>query len=490
MSSRRDSSRSSTSRRNNNNNNNSNYQTISSVIPEHEPLLQRSLSDGTIQQQQQTTTTTNPSSPYPPLSSEHLQSIEDVAAALREKLPGRSRKAKGQFRRLLRPKDDWRGRLSVYTEGSSYDLIKLAERLKVERDSTSPHHRPFATTTTSTSGVTTPTIPKQRVPGTLFDPSWSVKVHFDVLHLSYGKKAIRTLMEETEDSAPEGDGLEIHGSSMMGSGGLFGGSTNMGGGSNMMASGSGDHSADYTFEISSFRDIFLFAFGSVVFWGFTSEKEERKFLYELTQFIDGQLFVDGASQNATEEMEFVFGVASRVSQDVVELATFSSGEKLAASCAIAQSSLLSIHEFRAQQTIARNEHIPSQIAETGQVTLTTEEITKEIGKLFVERHLVNLEPELLETPEVLWNDDTYAETYRLVFAYLEIRSRIDLLNRRFAIVGQLLDVLRTQQEQGHANRLEVIIIVLVAAEVIIQLVWNILLKDVLGWVGQKDHDGF
>jgi uncharacterized Rmd1/YagE family protein len=71
----------------------------------------------------------------------------------------------------------------------------------------------------------------------------------------------------------------------------------------------------------------------------------------------------------------------------------------------------------------------------------------------VERHLVNLEPELLETPEVLWNDDTYAETYTLVFAYLEIRSRIDLLNRRFAIVGQLLDVLRTQQEQGHANRL-------------------------------------
>jgi uncharacterized Rmd1/YagE family protein len=105
----------------------------------------------------------------------------------------------------------------------------------------------------------------------------------------------------------------------------------------------------------------------------------------MSQFINGTMFKDGAILNATEEMEFTFGVASRVQQDVVELATFSSGEKLAASCAIAQSSLLSIHEWRAQQTIARNEHIPSQIAETGQVTMTTEEITKESEYILRER---------------------------------------------------------------------------------------------------------
>ena len=67
-----------------------------------------------------------------------------------------------------------------------------------------------------------------------------------------------------------------------------------------------------------------------------------------------------------------------------------------------------------------------------------------------------------------------------MFAYLEIRSRIDLLNRRLTIIGQLLDVLRAQQEHAHANRLEWIIIFLVAAEVVLQL-GTILVRDVMGY---------
>ena len=75
-----------------------------------------------------------------------------------------------------------------------------------------------------------------------------------------------------------------------------------------------------------------------------------------------------------------------------------------------------------------------------------------------------------------------------MYRYLEIGSRLDTLNKRLTIVGELLDVLRAQQEHIHANKLEWVIIVLVAMEVILQLVWNILLKDVLGWVGQPNVD--
>lgn len=88
----------------------------------------------------------------------------------------------------------------------------------------------------------------------------------------------------------------------------------------------------------------------------------------------------------------------------------------------------------------------------------------------------------------MWNDAEFEHVYAQMYRYLEIGSRLDTLNKRLTIVGELLDVLRAQQEHIHANKLEWVIIVLVAMEVILQLVWNILLKDVLGWVGQPNVD--
>jgi uncharacterized Rmd1/YagE family protein len=89
----------------------------------------------------------------------------------------------------------------------------------------------------------------------------------------------------------------------------------------------------------------------------------------------------------------------------------------------------------------------------------------------------------------LWNDTEFEGVYRAVYRYLEVESRLEVLNKRLTIVGELLDVLRNQQEHIHANKLEWIIIVLVAMEVILQLVWNILLKDILGWVGNQRFSG-
>ena len=90
------------------------------------------------------------------------------------------------------------------------------------------------------------------------------------------------------------------------------------------------------------------------------------------------------------------------------------------------------------------------------------------------------------TPEFLWNDAEFEAVYDMMYRYFEIEPRLDTLNKRLTIVGELLDVLRSQQEHAHGNRLEWVIIILVAMEVILQLIWNILLKDTLGWVGNPN----
>lgn len=48
-----------------------------------------------------------------------------------------------------------------------------------------------------------------------------------------------------------------------------------------------------------------------------------------------------------------------------------------------------------------------------------------------------------------------------------------------------LDVLNQQLENQHASHLEWIIIWLILAEVLVQVVWNIFIKDILGFF--PDH---
>jgi len=313
------------------------------------------------------------------------KTIEEAAAAMQNRLPGRSRKAKGRFRRQQRgiKGDEWRGRLSSYCEASSYDLEKLTKRLKEERSLQFPSES-----------------------GKLYAMRWRVKAHFDVLHLhgivipKFAKSSSLRVMPavpvtpknvaekevnqmdlvgyqtyDTEVSDVEGKGL----SALQGA----------------MTDGGGQVQQDYASEDDTV-DIFLFAFGPVIFWGFQDQEEELALLSDLRAFVDGAFHDLSAAEDAMEEMEFTYSETTRIVNDLIELTTSKSGEKLSVSCAIAQSCHLSVHEWRLSRTIERNSHIPKELAETGMIHMSGDDISKEMGRLFVERNLINLEPELLE----------------------------------------------------------------------------------------------
>jgi uncharacterized Rmd1/YagE family protein len=398
------------------------------------------------------------------------KTLEEAAASMRNRLPGRSRKAKGRYRRQQRGErgDAFRGRLSCYCEANSYDLENLTSRLKEK------HH---------VNGS----------PSRLYSNRWRVKAFFDVLHLHGLADKSSALMRFNSFRGIQSSGEPLQ-NNLMTETGYHTYDTEMsdgekGNGISRLESGGLDLFGQDVLLEDDTVDIFLFSFGPVVFWGFNDAQEERAILRDLNNFVDGAFHDLKAAEDATEEMEFAYSDQNKIVNDLMELTTVKSGEKLAISSAVAQSCHLSVHEWRLMKTIERNNHIPKQLAETGLIDMNGDEISREIGRLFVERNLINLEPELLDTPEFLWNDTEFENVYRAVFRYLEIESRIEVLNKRLTIVGELLDVLRAQQEHIHANKLEYVIIILVAMEVILQLVWNILLKDVLGWVGQHDPDG-
>lgn len=59
--------------------------------------------------------------------------------------------------------------------------------------------------------------------------------------------------------------------------------------------------------------------------------------------------------------------------------------------------------------------------------------------------------------------------YKMVLNYLEMSTRTEVLNMRFDMLRELLDVLQKQLENAHAVKLEWIVIYLIIAEVLLQL---------------------
>lgn len=75
--------------------------------------------------------------------------------------------------------------------------------------------------------------------------------------------------------------------------------------------------------------------------------------------------------------------------DAITLSSNHASEKLAISFAMAQSAKLDVFEERVEETIQQTKHIPQNLATTGSIQYSQGDISKLIGRLFIEVHLVS-----------------------------------------------------------------------------------------------------
>eukprot|EP00978_Attheya_sp_CCMP212_P013391 scaffold33693_cov49-Attheya_sp.AAC.6 len=149
-------------------------------------------------------------------------------------------------------------------------------------------------------------------------------------------------------------------------------------------------------------EIFLFSFGAAVLFNFPSEAAEKEFIvaYLLPYpSLYGERKSEQAIAKTQDDIEFVYGDEFSIKHDVCQLSTKDSGEKLAVAFAVAKSSLMMFYEFLLQQNIERNSYIPEQMANTGKITMTKKELSKEIGQIFLVMHEINLDSNIQDTPE-------------------------------------------------------------------------------------------
>jgi uncharacterized Rmd1/YagE family protein len=229
-------------------------------------------------------------------------------------------------------------------------------------------------------------------------------------------------------------------------------------------------------------DIFLFPFGCLTVWG-SDEAREKLLLNELKQFeIDSltEVMSDPINfeyhENADKDHGKTFIDEER---NKIILSNRSEYIKLSLSHALAQSVKLMVLECSVSKILEKTSPIQKELANTGSVSLSKKEISKQIGQLFSERYSINLHSDILDTPEFFWRRPSYEPLYLMTAEFQDISVRQGILNHRLDIIQELYNILSNELNYKHSARLEITIVVLIAIEVVLAFSHNSVISEII-----------
>ena len=226
-------------------------------------------------------------------------------------------------------------------------------------------------------------------------------------------------------------------------------------------------------SLDRLKSIFVFKYGAIVFWGF-DQNERVEITEQLRPFMIGTPL-----SFASEEYSLIKQDDFTIKNDIIPIIDGTLIEKWSYSHALAQSVTLTEFEEKVAQAVEKTKHIPERIATSGKTSLTRKEIAKMRGYLFKVKSEINLKHELLDVPEFFWEFPEVDSCYQRMTTYLEIRQRIEVLNKKLEVIHELFDMLADEQNHQHSAQLEWIIILLITFEVIYNMA-----KEFILWVSR------
>ncbi|KAL2176636.1 uncharacterized protein P884DRAFT_202435 [Thermothelomyces heterothallicus CBS 202.75] len=234
-------------------------------------------------------------------------------------------------------------------------------------------------------------------------------------------------------------------------------------------------------------DIFVFPSGTVVTWGLPPDVVTTLATKHLLPAAE-MPFVEDREE---EDLEFVIDPEqeqSRVSGDVVVLGTRREVEagdrlettlaKIAFSSGLARSTKLAVLESSLTRYLESTRHIPERLSQGLDAPLSRGMILQKAGELLNLRSQLNHYNDLTDAlPDIFWDTEEKLETYYAkIGKALDVGVRIKTLNDKMTyaqeVVGVaqgVLDISEKMSSEAHSTRLEWIIIILIAIEVVFEL---------------------
>ncbi|XP_054470196.1 required for meiotic nuclear division protein 1 homolog [Anoplopoma fimbria] len=219
--------------------------------------------------------------------------------------------------------------------------------------------------------------------------------------------------------------------------------------------------------------MFFFREGSVVFWNV--EEKMMKRVMRILEHHEIQPYEVALVHWENEEINYTVGegntklesgdfiLSDQMDQHEAVL------EKFAFSNALCLSVKLAIWEVSLDSFVESIQTIPETLKSGKRVKLSSAEVMKKIGELFSLRHCINLRSDLLITPDFYWDRENLEKLYDKTCQFLSINRRVNVVNEKLEHCSQLTDLMRSHLSEKHSLRLEWMIIILIAIEVMFEL---------------------
>jgi len=214
----------------------------------------------------------------------------------------------------------------------------------------------------------------------------------------------------------------------------------------------------------------IFDYWVVVNWNLSYD-ENKKILDEVSEFEIWEL-----ERNVYEEFFYEESANQniKITNDSLFLSSEKIEEKIWVSHALAQSIKLTSFENSTEKTIETTSSIPTDLAKKWKILLKWKNLDKMRWELFLAKSRINLHYDLLDSPEFFWEYTELLDYYNTVANYLEIRNRIEVLNKKLEVIHEIFDMLAEEQRHRHSSLLEWIIIWLIVIEVFFTITHDIM----------------
>jgi len=228
------------------------------------------------------------------------------------------------------------------------------------------------------------------------------------------------------------------------------------------------------------REIFFFREGGVVFWN-VPDRKERDNILELMRHhqkdsFNLRLIQEEADHfpyryTETEDTKLVNGeILLKVPGNEIEEEKTHQLEKYAFSNAVSLSVKLAMWEATLEQFISEIQWVVGDMKEGKELGINRKQVRKKTGELFMLRHLVNLESDLLLPPDFYWDREHLEPLYLNMFQHLNIPRRTKVINEKLEDCNKLTDVITDELNHTHSSKLEWYIIILIIIEVIFEVI--------------------
>ncbi|XP_056637843.1 required for meiotic nuclear division protein 1 homolog [Diorhabda carinulata] len=224
------------------------------------------------------------------------------------------------------------------------------------------------------------------------------------------------------------------------------------------------------------REIFFFRDGSVVFWNI-ADLESSNVLEFLKQYEEDS-YSERLVQSEYEIMNYKYFSANNKTSCIDKDGHFilspsendSTLTKYTFSNAMMLSVKLGIWESSLERYIDEIEFVTNDLKDGKITKLSRQGVLKKQGELFALRHYLNLSSDALDTPDFYWDNEELENLYNQVCNYFCINKRSKVMNEKINYCVALIELLSFHLSDKHHERLEWMIIALIAVEVAFEII--------------------